>query len=53
MTCCEGGGEDGGGGGGGGVAGEFAHDVQVARQPARSLLWNRPFSLRLLQLAVH
>ena len=64
----EGGGGDGGGGddegglgggeggGGGGGTSEFAHDAQVARQPTRSLLPElpyRPFSVRLLQLAVH
>jgi hypothetical protein len=38
----------GGRGGDGGV-----HDAQVARQPSRSLLKYRPFSVRLLQLAVH
>ena len=52
MRPCEGG----EGSGGVGARGEFAHDAQVARQPTRSLLSEepyRPFSLRLLQLAVH
>ena len=50
-------GGDGGDAGEGGGASD-AHDAQVARQPTRSLYGplygpNRPFSLRLLQLAVH
>ena len=49
-------GGDGGDAGEGGGASD-AHDAQVARQPTRSLVEreepNRPFSLRLLQLAVH
>ena len=49
-------GGDGGNAGDGGGASD-AHDAQVARQPTRSLVEreepNRPFSLRLLQLAVH
>ena len=45
-------GGDGGDAGEGGGASD-AHDAQVARQPSRSLLWYRPFSLWLLQLAVH
>ena len=48
MTVVGGDGGDGGGGGDGGV-----HDAQVARQPTRSLFQYRPFSTRLLQLAVH
>ena len=55
-----GGGEGEGGGGGGGDGGDGgdggnggAHDAQVARQPTRSVLRYRPFSVRLLQLAVH
>ena len=49
-------GGDGGDASDGGGASEFAHDAQVARQPTRSLLPElpyRPFSLRLVQLAVH
>ena len=54
---CGGDGGDAGDGGDGGSASD-AHDAQVARQPTRSLYGplygpNRPFSLRLLQLAVH
>ena len=45
-------GGDGGDAGEGGGASD-AHDAQVVRQPSRSLLWYRPFSQRLLQLAVH
>ena len=50
-------GGDGGDAGEGGGASD-AHDAQVARQPTRSLYGplygpDRPFSLRLLQLAVH
>ena len=53
---CGGDGGDAGDVGDGGSASD-AHDAQVARQPTRSLVEreepNRPFSLRLLQLAVH
>ena len=48
-----GGGDGDGDGGGDGGDGELPHAAQVARQPTRSLLWYRPFSHRLLQLAVH
>ena len=49
------GGEDGGRdtGSGDGGDGELPHAAQVSRQPTRSLPWYRPFSHRLLQLAVH